>query len=515
MNKWGNMQNEPRIGILVVAYNAATTLARVLDRIPREFTNRIAEVLVSDDGSQDSTYLVGMGYRQVRDDLPLTVVKQPQNLGYGGNQKVGYEWAIEKNLDIVVLLHGDGQYAPELLPEMVAPLESGESDAVFGSRMLEPGAARKGGMPMYKYFGNRILTKFENALTGAELSEWHSGYRAYSVAALKEIAFQKNSNGFDFDTQIILQFLEAGKRISEIPIPTYYGDEVCYVNGLGYAKDISRHALRYRLHRAGFGSGENLSEASEAYERKTADDTSHARILSWMENQKPGRVLDIGCSDGNIAAELRSVGHEVVGVDLEESPGVRENVDLFVQADLDQGIPAEVTGKFDVVLAADVVEHVRNPSALLAEMRGYLAPGGSLIVSVPNFAHWYPRTRVLFGTFDYDRRGILDRTHLRFFTRSSFERLIGSSGLRVKRRHYIGLPLEVLDRGTASGDTEGKAGRFIKILDKIALDVRPTLFAYQFVYELESDEQRKPELLVDKARKVDPSSDETAAGISH
>ena len=143
MNKWGNMQNEPRIGILVVAYNAATTLARVLDRIPREFTNRIAEVLVSDDGSQDSTYLVGMGYRQVRDDLPLTVVKQPQNLGYGGNQKVGYEWAIEKNLDIVVLLHGDGQYAPELLPEMVAPLESGESDAVFGSRMLEPGAARK------------------------------------------------------------------------------------------------------------------------------------------------------------------------------------------------------------------------------------------------------------------------------------------------------------------------------------------------------------------------------------
>lgn len=505
------MQNEPRIGILVVAYNAATTLARVLDRIPRDFAHRIAEVLVSDDGSQDSTYLVGMGYRQVRDDLPLTVIKQPKNLGYGGNQKVGYEWAIEKKLDIVVLLHGDGQYAPELLPEMVAPLENGSCDAVFGSRMLEPGAARKGGMPLYKYLGNRVLTRFENALTGAELSEWHSGYRAYSVAALKEIPFVRNSNGFDFDTQIILQFLEAGKRISEIPIPTYYGDEVCYVNGLGYAKDISRHALKYRLQRAGFGNGESLTAAPEAYERKTADDTSHARILSWMEHQKPGRVLDVGCSDGNIAAELRSAGHEVVGLDLEESPGVRENVDLFIQADLEHGIPAEVTGKFEVVLAADVVEHVRDPGALIAEMREYLAPGGSLIVSVPNFAHWYPRTRVLFGAFDYDRRGILDHTHLRFFTRSSFERLIESQGMRVKRRHYIGLPLEVLDRGTAKGDTEGKAGRFVKILDKIALDIRPTLFAYQFVYELESDQPSKPELLVNKARKTDPS---TAAGAT-
>ncbi|AKL72323.1 Glycosyl transferase family 2/Methyltransferase domain [Actinobacteria bacterium IMCC26256] len=498
------MQNEPRIGILVVAYNAATTLARVLDRIPRDFTHRIAEVLVSDDGSQDSTYLVGMGYRQIRDDLPLTVIRQPMNLGYGGNQKVGYEWAIEKNLDIVVLLHGDGQYAPELLPEMVAPLENGSCDAVFGSRMLEPGAARKGGMPLYKLYGNRILTRFENTLAGAELSEWHSGYRAYRVDALKDVPFERNSDGFDFDTQIILQFLEAGKRITEIPIPTFYGDEICYVNGVRYARDISKHVLKYRLQSAGFGNGESLSAAPGAYEKKSAPDTSHSRILSWIGSQKPGKVLDIGCSDGSVASELRASGHEVTGIDLEESPGVRENVDHFFKADLDKGLPAEIVGKFDIVLAADVVEHVRDPANLLSEMRELLSSDGSIVVSVPNFGHWYPRTRILFGSFDYDRRGILDGTHLRFFTRSSFERLIKSQGLRVKRRHYIGLPIEVLYRGTAKDGDQGKSGKFIKIIDKVALQLRPTLFAYQFVYELAVDKQAKPELLVNKSRKASP-----------
>jgi 2-polyprenyl-3-methyl-5-hydroxy-6-metoxy-1,4-benzoquinol methylase len=494
------LKQEPRIGILVVAYNAATTLARVLDRIPRDFAPKIAEILVSDDSSQDSTYLVGMGYRQVRGDLPLTVIRQDANLGYGGNQKVGYQWAIEKDLDIVVLLHGDGQYAPELLPEMVAPLEQGECDAVFGSRMMAKGAARKGGMPMYKYIGNRVLTEVENKLAGAELTEWHSGYRAYNVAALKEVQFLRNSDDFDFDTQIILQFLEAGKRIKEIPCPTYYGDEVCYVNGMSYAKNVTRHAIRYRLHQAGFGSGDSLTQTNDFYEHKQGDDTSHNRIVAWMRNRKPGRVLDVGCGDGTLAAYLRACGHEVVGIDAKASERAEENLDAFVQADLDHGIPMEVGGEFDIVLAADILEHLREPGDLLEEMRGVLAPGGTMLVSVPNIGHWYPRVRIAIGKFDYDRRGTLDRTHLRFFTRASFERLVENHGLRVKRRHYVGLPLEVLDRGGKTDDASSATGRAIKAFDRLALEVRPTLFAYQFVYELEALAQPMPEVIIDKPR---------------
>jgi glycosyltransferase involved in cell wall biosynthesis len=475
-----------RIGILVVAYNAASTLAQVLDRIPRDFAPRIDEVLVGDDHSQDSTYLVGLGYQQQSGDLPLTVVRHPRNLGYGGNQKAGYRWAIENGLDIVVLLHGDGQYAPEILPDIVEPLELDKCDAVFGSRMMEPGAARRGGMPLYKYVGNRILTRFENSMVGTDLTEWHSGYRAYSVDALRSIPFEQNSDGFDFDTQIILQLLEAGKRLHEIPIPTYYGDEICYVDGVKYAKDVSRQVLRYRAHKMGFGSGE-MAFASRAYERKIDPDTSHGRILAWLADRRPSRVLDLGCSDGALAAELRVHGHKVTGIDVEQHPGVRDRVDTFVHADLEDSVPDEVGTGYDAIVAADVLEHVREPEALLEELASRLAPGGSIVACVPNFGHWYPRLRVALGRFDYDRRGILDRGHVRFFTRKSFESMVERAGYSVRRREFLTLPLEIVDRGgrddvAGAGDT---LRRVIKRVDRIGTALRPTLFAYQFLYELE------------------------------
>jgi glycosyltransferase involved in cell wall biosynthesis len=471
-----------RIGILVVAYNAATTLARVLDRIPRDFLPSITEVLVCDDASQDSTYLVGLGYQQTVTDLPLTVIRHPENLGYGGNQKSGYRWAIEHGLDIVVLLHGDGQYAPEFLPQIVAPLMRDECDAVFGSRMIEKGAAREGGMPLYKYLGNRALTTWENALVGTSLSEWHSGYRAYSVRALEEIPFEKNSDGFDFDTEIIIQLHEAGKQIVELPIPTYYGDEICYVNGLKYAKDITRTTARYRLHKMGFGSGD-LAFASQAYEYKDDPASSHGRLLSWLQARRPGRVLDLGCSDGALSERVRAMGHEVTGVDVVKHEQIGDRVDRFVEADLDRGIPAEIGDGYDVVLMADVLEHVRQPDRLLAEATRVLAPGGSILLSVPNFGHWYPRTRTALGLFDYDRRGILDDGHVRFFTRRSIERRIAAADLAIVRREATGLPVDVADRGGEPGQVSTKAG-LVRKLDRLAVQVRPQLFGYQLVYEL-------------------------------
>jgi 2-polyprenyl-3-methyl-5-hydroxy-6-metoxy-1,4-benzoquinol methylase len=479
-----------RIGILVVAYNAASTLARVLDRIPADFRPRISDVLVQDDHSQDSTYLVGLGYQQVATDLPLTIVRHERNLGYGGNQKAGYRWAIDNGLDVVVLLHGDGQYAPEFLPEIVGPLERDECDAVFGSRMMEKGSARKGGMPLYKYVGNRILTTFENAVVGTELSEWHSGYRAYSVAALKDIPFEENADGFHFDTQMIIQLHEAGKRIVELPIPTYYGDEICHVNGLGYARDVAADVVRYRFHKLGFGTGETAF-ASDAYDLKSGDDTSHQRLLSWLRGRPAGRILDLGCSDGSLGQLLREQGHEVTGVDVVELGDVRSRLDRFVEADLDAGLPPEVGDGYDVVLAADVLEHVRRPERVLADISQALAPGGTLVTSVPNFGHWYPRARVALGAFDYDRRGILDRDHVRFFTRASFERLVEGAGWSVRRREAVGSPLEVVDRGSggrpaSSSKVAGAAQR----IDALGVALRPTLFAYQFLYELEPPASR-------------------------
>jgi glycosyltransferase involved in cell wall biosynthesis len=466
-----------KIGILVVAYNAVSTLAPVLDRIPPEFADDIAEVLVQDDASGDATYLVALGYQQQSSAWPLTVVRHPENKGYGGNQKAGYRYAIDHGWDIAVLLHGDGQYAPELLPEIVAPIVRGEADAVMGSRMMERGQARAGGMPLYKYAGNRVLTKFQNAVAGLDLTEWHSGYRAYRVSSLESIPFESNADGFNFDTQIILQLHDAGMQITEIPIPTYYGDEICYVNGLSYARDITRDTLRYRLGKAGFGTGV-LGHVDEVYSLKPSPETSHGRIMAWMRDRKPERVLDVGCSGGLLAEQLRSFGHEVTGVDVVEFDGVRERTDSFVRADIDAGVPAEVGDGFDAVIAADVLEHVRDPEALLKELVGRLAPGGRILASVPNFGHWYPRGRVAVGRFGYDQRGILDKTHLRFFTRRSFHELVNGCGLRFSREEHTGLPLDSL------ATKPGRMSTAVRAADQVAANLRPQLFAYQFVAEL-------------------------------
>jgi 2-polyprenyl-3-methyl-5-hydroxy-6-metoxy-1,4-benzoquinol methylase len=474
----------PRIGILVVAYNAATTLASVLDRVPKSFRPRISQVFVCDDASDDSTYLVGLGYKQLADDLPLTVIRHPRNLGYGGNQKAGYRLAIEHGLDIIVLLHGDGQYAPECLDDIVAPLERGECDAVMGSRMMVKGAALKGGMPLYKYVGNRILTTFENRMLGTSLTEFHSGYRAYNVKALASIPFDRNSDGFNFDTQIIIQLVDAGKRIVEVPIPTYYGDEICYVDGIKYAKDVSADVVRYRLANLGFMSGD-LGSVGEEYGMKEAHDSSHAVILNWLGQIPPARILDLGCSGGLLSEQARTLGHHVTAVDILELPEVRHRVDRFIKADLDKGLPAEVIaeGPFDCVLAADVLEHVREPERLLEEIRDVLVPRGQLVASVPNFGHWYARARVASGFFDYDQRGILDNGHVRFFTRRGIVQRLRRAGFRVVKQEATGLPLEVLTH------SERSQHRFIKLVDRAAVTARPTMFGYQFVFRCESPPQ--------------------------
>ena len=238
-----------KIGVLVVAYEASATLESVLGRIPSDFRSTLHTILVCDDASSDDTYQVGMRVKQSRPDLPLEVIRRPVNLGYGGNQKAGYRWMIDRGLDVVVLLHGDGQYAPEFLAQMVKPILEGRADVVFGSRMLERGAALRGGMPKYKFVGNKILSYLQNRIAGVHLSEWHSGYRAYSVASLAQVGFELNADYYDFDTQIILQMIASQQRILEIPIPTFYGDELSRVNGIRYGWRILKHTLRWRFSR--------------------------------------------------------------------------------------------------------------------------------------------------------------------------------------------------------------------------------------------------------------------------
>jgi glycosyltransferase involved in cell wall biosynthesis len=465
-----------RIGVIVVAYNAESTLLKTLDRIPESFRSRIDEIIVSDDDSHDETFEIGKQWAR-RQDTPKThVLRHTKNLGYGGNQKAAYSLAIEHGLDIVVLLHGDGQYAPECLPEIVEPFERTGCAAVFGSRMMYKGAARRGGMPLYKRLGNRILTTFENTVLGSSLTEFHSGYRAYRTDVLRKIPFQANSDGFDFDTQIIAQVLHVGGEIVEVPIPTYYGDEICYVNGMQYARDVSLDVVEYWLSVRGFGTSEWVPDADE-YAFKESDGSSHAVILEMIADRPPSRILDLGCSSGLLAEQMRAKGHFVVGVDHAELPGVRRRTDAFFVADLADGVPVEVGTGYDVIVAGDVVEHLARPFDVVREMSRLLRPQGQLLLSVPNFSHWYPRLRVALGLFGYDRRGILDQTHLRFFTRRSLRRLVTGAGFDILEETATGLPLGAV----ASG---GSLSRVARLVDGALVRTWPTMFGYQYVMRL-------------------------------
>jgi predicted TPR repeat methyltransferase len=198
----------------------------------------------------------------------------------------------------------------------------------------------------------------------------------------------------------------------------------------------------------------------------------------------PGRVLDLGCSSGLLDERIRALGHSVTGLDMFALPGVTERVDRFLEADLDRGLPPILREEapFDLVVAADVLEHVRDPESVLKQVRSVLVPGGTLIASVPNFGHWYPRVRTAVGLFDYDQRGILDRGHVRFFTRRALLDLVRRSGFTVTRQQATGLPIEVLSEGN------GVAWRGVRVADRLAVGAWPTLFGYQFVIRCETPE---------------------------
>jgi glycosyltransferase involved in cell wall biosynthesis len=466
---------QKKIAIFIVTYNAASTLRKVLDRIPEEVWDKVVEVFVFDDGSQDDTFLVGLGYKAHRNQPKLSVFQNEQNLGYGGNQIRGYQYAIEQGHDIVALLHGDGQYAPEALSDLLAPLERGEADAVFGSRMMQPGGALKGGMPLYKYVGNKILTTFENAALGMDLSEFHSGYRLYSVAALKDIPFDKNTNEFHFDTQIIIQLNAAGKRIIEVPIPTYYGDEICHVNGMKYAKDVVRSVGEYQLHRLGVKRSAEY-EVKPGYEIKGSPLASHHQ-LAELVGPEARNILDLGCGSGQLASLLAQRGHNVVGVDVE--PPIETGFD-YVEGNLAEGIPSTLRGPFDVVLFADVLEHLPDPRMVLEQAADRLADGGRMLVSLPNAVHWSVRAQVAAGRFEYTNEGLLDRGHLRFFTRNSAVEMFEEAGLRLEENRTTPVPWEKVFRRPATG----LLSRALEKVDKAAAGVLPNLFAYQNVFVL-------------------------------
>jgi glycosyltransferase involved in cell wall biosynthesis len=236
------MSDDPKVIVVMPAYNAAQTLVETYLRIPAEYVD---QVILVDDGSIDETVAVAQ-------QLDLELIVHPHNVGYGANQKTCYMEALRLGADIVIMLHPDGQYDPDIIPQMIEAIQKGKGDFVLGSRFLPPHSALAGGMPRYKYLANRFLTGIENFVMGTNLSECHTGYRAYNRRLLETVPFLRNDKDFVFDTQMIFQAAHFGFTFAEVPVSTRYFNEASSISFRGstvYGLKTLKVAFRYLLHR--------------------------------------------------------------------------------------------------------------------------------------------------------------------------------------------------------------------------------------------------------------------------
>lgn len=214
------MNEKLKVIVILPAFNAEKTLEKTVEDIPKDI---VSEVILVDDYSSDQT--VALAHK-----LNLTVHSHVENKGYGGNQKTCYTLALENGADIIVMIHPDYQYDPKVIKYLVGFIEEGYADVMLGSRIRSRKEALDGGMPYYKYISNRFLTFFENILSGQNLSEWHTGMRAYKREVLESIDFMSNSDDFVFDTEVLFQIIEKKYRIGDIPVPVRYFSEASSIN---------------------------------------------------------------------------------------------------------------------------------------------------------------------------------------------------------------------------------------------------------------------------------------------
>jgi len=241
------MINGKKVIVVMPAYNAEKTLEKTYHEIPFEVVD---DVILVDDASRDRT-------SEIARQLGIHTIVHTENRGYGGNQKSCYKAALDLGADIVIMVHPDYQYTPLLIPAMVSMIAYGEFDAVLASRILGTGAL-KGGMPLYKYIANRFLTLFENIMLGHKLSEYHTGYRAFSRDILENLPLDNNSDDFVFDNQMLAQIVWFGYHIGELTCPTKYFEDASSINfsrSVTYGLGVLKTSLQFRLYKMGIGSG--------------------------------------------------------------------------------------------------------------------------------------------------------------------------------------------------------------------------------------------------------------------
>ena len=468
------MKDKILICLYTVNINEKLVLA-ILNKIQKPISDWDHEILILINSS-------GVSIAKAVDDtiknlksFNVRILFNLQNLGYGGNQKLAFYYAIKHKFDVVLLLAGSGQYAPEQIEEMVSILEDEKTQAVVGSRFLSKSSAVKNQMPFYKYLGIKAITFFQNLILGMKFSEFHSGFRAYRVKALAEIPYAFNSNGRQFDTEILVQLKLRGFNLQEIPVSSLKGEAHPILDYIQYGWEGMSTAIKTRLHQMSisyerkFDIG-NISSDCYKAELKTDYPSSHQFAINEVSEKL--KVLDIGCGNALVGNELKKNGCYVEGIDF-EPPIETSNIDKFTQLNLNNSNLEIPVCDFDYVLLMDVLEHLDEPERFVYNLR-VKAKGKSpkIIVSVPNIGFINNRVQLLFGRFDYGIRGIMYLGHKRMFTFNAISKIFEQAGFKIVKCDGVPAPFPA-----AIGDN--LISRLFLAINQGLIKFLPRLFSYQ------------------------------------
>lgn len=440
-----------KIGLCFLVHNAERLVADALGRIPPNIWDQVDVVLVIDDCSTDDT--VHQALSVARSQSKLKVLRNRVRQYYGGSRKIACQYVLDENLDGIVMLDANGRFFPDALMAILGPLLRNEAEVVLAFYARAMPSSGKVCASRRHRSDHRMLTRLQNLLCGTRFNTFHSGDRAYCSEFLRQIPFWENTDQRHFDTQVLLQAREAQARVVEMTVPC--GDGALKndpdVRGLTYATRCVLTSLSYSMYRQGliYRRGFDMSIRGRRYFEKFSDPfSSHSLILKWFR-RKPIqglKLLELGVVDASLTKRLQEAGAVVDGVELDSDAAniARPYCRRVYESDLDLMDPGKLDCDYDCVIMADVLEHLKTPEMLLSRIKPRLKVNGTLVMSVPNVANIYVRMNLLLGRWPCHTKGILDRTHLHFYTRESAEAMLLRTGWIIEGRNVTAIPVSIV-----------------------------------------------------------------------
>lgn len=427
-----------KILIFISAYTSKQQIETVIKKLPKEiYTKHHVEILIIDDSLNKSTFNKAHSFKLSDFECKMTILFNPNPLGYGGNAKLGLWYMLKNNFDIIVFLSANEVLISEKINEFIDPIINKSIDAVIGTRFIK---YRQTKIPRFRFIANKFLTKIQNFFLKTDFSELHSIYRAYSKEIIKKIPFQNNTNEVHFDSQMIIQLILAKANIIELPIPYEYNDKENRIKGRKFFFKVIADLFKLKLHSISILYQRNfdINLTDFYYSAKLGYASSHSYAIVRVNSNSS--VIDIGCNNGLIARELKNKNCIVDGIDYLDAGNVG-NFDNFTKLDLNEAEKMPKLNKYDFILLLDIIEHLNNPEEfmdILREKSGRKYP--TVILTTPNIAFFIIRLNLLLSNFNYGKQGILDLTHKRLFTFTTIQDLCKQSGYKIVKVRGIPAP---------------------------------------------------------------------------